>query len=339
MAESWFQLSREDQAEALDVAAGRLGRPAHLLEKDVWVVWTLDTLFRSRLGSALTFKGGTSLSKAYHLIDRFSEDIDLTCDIRTLVSDVLQDGNPIPASASQARKITSTVRDRLPGWITQNILPVLDDRLKQVSLDAQLGIAGDAKDKLVLTYPALRTGTGYAAANVLLEFGARATGEPNLIQSIRCDMATEIEEIAFPEAAPRVMKAERTFWEKATAAHVFCLQGRLRGHRYSRHWYDLAAFASSPLLRLATQDRELARQVAEHKSMFFAEKDATGNSIDYYQATAGGLRLIPDGAARAALEADYRAMIDDGLLPADPPEFVALLDTCAEIEKRANGHL
>ena len=98
MPESWFELSSADQSEALEVAAGRSGRPAHLLEKDIWVVWALSAIYDSPLGNTLTFKGGTSLSKVYKVIDRFSEDIDLTYDIRELVSDLLRDGNPIPAS-------------------------------------------------------------------------------------------------------------------------------------------------------------------------------------------------------------------------------------------------
>ena len=82
-------LSRIDQAEVLELARARSGRPAHLLEKDVWVVWALAALFDSPLAQHLTFKGGTSLSKAYKLIDRFSEDIDLSCDIRSLIPDLL----------------------------------------------------------------------------------------------------------------------------------------------------------------------------------------------------------------------------------------------------------
>jgi predicted nucleotidyltransferase component of viral defense system len=82
LSESWFSLGRADQAEALEVAAGRTGRPAHLLEKDIWVVWALSAIYGSQLAEKLTFKGGTSLSKVYKIIDRFSEDIDLTYDIR-----------------------------------------------------------------------------------------------------------------------------------------------------------------------------------------------------------------------------------------------------------------
>ena len=126
MPESWFELSSADQSQALEVAAGRSGRPAHLLEKDIWVVWALSAIYDSPLGDSLTFKGGTSLSKVYKVIDRFSEDIDLTYDIRELVPDLLRDGNPIPASASQEKKITSAVRSRLPQWIEQTVKPVID---------------------------------------------------------------------------------------------------------------------------------------------------------------------------------------------------------------------
>ena len=82
MAEAFLSLSAKERIEALGVAATASGRPAHILEKDVWVVWTLSTLFESEFGNHLVFKGGTSLSKAYGAIRRFSEDIDVTYDIR-----------------------------------------------------------------------------------------------------------------------------------------------------------------------------------------------------------------------------------------------------------------
>ena len=78
MAEYFFALSQDDQREALEQVRAETGRPTHLLEKDVWVVWTLRALFESPLAADLTFKGGTSLSKVYKIIDRFSEDVDLT---------------------------------------------------------------------------------------------------------------------------------------------------------------------------------------------------------------------------------------------------------------------
>lgn len=97
-------------------------------------------------------------------------------------------------------------------------------------------------------------------------------------------------------AQPLVMAAERTSWEKATAAHMYCLQGGLRGDRYSRHWYDLAALAKTTHFASAASDYELSRQVAGHKSMFFAEKDVDGGKVDYFQATSGGAPVNPAGA-------------------------------------------
>jgi hypothetical protein len=337
MPESWFELSLADQSEALQVAAARSGRPAHLLEKDIWVVWTLSAIYASSLGDTLTFKGGTSLSKVYKVIDRFSEDIDLTYDIRELVPDLLRDGNPIPASASQEKKVTSAVRNRLPHWIEQNVRPVIEQALVACGQQAELSLAGNSSDKLIITYPAIKKGTGYAAPAIQLEFGARATGEPHQRHHVACDIAPLIDGVAFPTAQPLVMAAERTFWEKATAAHVYCLQGRLRGDRYSRHWYDLAALAKTTHFESAARDHELARQVAEHKSMFFTEKDANGDKIDYFRATSGQLQLIPQGPSFDALAQDYTAMLEDGLLAIDQPSFEVVMANCETIQDKVNG--
>lgn len=102
MAERYLDLDRLDRREVLDVAASASGRPAYLLEKDIWVVWSLETLFGDPLGAPLVFKGGTSLSKAYGAIRRFSEDVDLTYDIRALVPELVRDQpNALPPNRSQ----------------------------------------------------------------------------------------------------------------------------------------------------------------------------------------------------------------------------------------------
>lgn len=337
MAESWFTLSLQDQAEALEVAAGRTGRPAHLLEKDVWIVWVLSVIYNSVLAEKLTFKGGTSLSKVYGIIERFSEDVDLTYDIRELVPDLLKDGNPIPVSGKQQQKITSAVRARLPDWIETTVRPIIEAALERDGLAATLRLDGQLKDKLVLEYSAIKTGTGYASPTIQLEFGARATGEPHHFLPVSCDMATAIPEVIFPTASPLAMDAERTFWEKATAAHVYCRQGRLRGERYSRHWYDLAAMGKTVHADKACADRDLAKAVAEHKSVFFVEKDADGNKVDYFSATSGQLQLIPIGASLAALEVDYKAMLEDGLLGSDETSFAEIIERCRVIQNKANN--
>ncbi len=124
MSEAFLKLSADERREALAVAASASGRPAHLLEKDIWVVWALDALFSSPLGEHLVFKGGTSLSKAYGVIRRFSEDVDLTYDIRALAPDLVgETGDALPATRGEERRWTKAVGQRLPQWVKDHVLP------------------------------------------------------------------------------------------------------------------------------------------------------------------------------------------------------------------------
>lgn len=241
-----------DRRETLQVAVAATGRPVHLLETDVWVVWLLDVLFRAPFGEHRVFKGGTSLSKAYGLIDRFSEDLDLTYDIRTLAPDLADPhGDGLPAALAEARRWSRVVRERLPSWVSGAVYPCVKAALAGEGLQADLVEDGD---KLTVAYGPLAQGTGYAPPSVLLEFGARATGEPAEPQDVVCDAAAVLPGLVFPTARPRVMKAERTFWEKATAAHVYCEQGRMRGSDFpatgtiSRGWMQ----QGWPILRQPT---------------------------------------------------------------------------------------
>ena len=336
MAESYLALSREDQREVLEQARAKMDRPTHLLEKDVWVVWTLGALFESPLAANLTFKGGTSLSKAYKVIDRFSEDIDLTCDIRRLINDLMSGDDFLPTSRSQANKWSKAVRDRLPGWIAADVRPVLEAALARDHLDAKLEIGGMENEKLLLQYPATKYGTGYVPPVVTLEFGGRATGEPHQVMSVACDMDGHVEGVTFPTALPLVITVARTFWEKATAAHVYCAQGRIRGVRYARHWHDLAAIARSAHFAGAVSDRAVAIAVAQHKSFFFVEKDSDGGVIDYALAAAGHLKIVPEGEARDALALDYANMLADAVMVGDALPFDQLMQACEDVEKQVN---
>ncbi|GHU15143.1 hypothetical protein AGMMS50225_28180 [Betaproteobacteria bacterium] len=335
MTKDFFTLSQHDRRQALEYASERSGRPAHLLEKDIWVVWALQILFASPLAAELTFKGGTSLSKAYKLIDRFSEDVDLTCDIRKLIPELAGNGE-LPTSRSQSGKWTQAVRRRLPEWIKERVQPVIEAALTQKKLAIQVEIGGQDHDKLFLHYPALSVGTGYVTPIVTLEFGGRATGEPHQILPVVCDMAEHLPEVSFPAASPCVMSLARTFWEKATAAHVYCVQGRIRGERYARHWYDLAAIARSAYFSDISADHIVATAVTRHKSYFFVEKDSSGNVIEYAAAAQGHLHLVPEGQARAALAEDYAAMLTDRVLLNDALSFERLMLECAEIESTVN---
>ncbi|MEK9285314.1 nucleotidyl transferase AbiEii/AbiGii toxin family protein [Bradyrhizobium sp. ISRA442] len=335
MADAFLHLPAGDRREALGVAADRSGRPAHLLEKDVWVVWALSTLYGSPLGEHLVFKGGTSLSKAYGVIRRFSEDVDLTYDIRTLAPDLVGDsGEALPKTRSEEKRWTSEVRKRLPQWVADAVQPVVAAALAEGSLAVAIRVEGE---KLFIDYEATTAGSGYVAPSVMLEFGARSTGEPASHRDVVCDAAGLVDGVTFPAARPRAMHAERTFWEKATAIHVFCLQERMRGDRFARHWHDVVRLDESGFAAAAFADRELANAVARHKAMFFAEKAADRSQIDYAAAVSGGLRLVPVGDGAKALAEDYARMVDDGLLLEEAEPFETLMERCGDIAARANS--
>jgi hypothetical protein len=334
MADTFLSLSAEDRRDALGVAADRSGRPVHLLEKDVWVVWALQTVFGSALGDHLVFKGGTSLSKAYGVIQRFSEDVDLTYDIRAIAPDLVSDnGEALPTTRSEERRWSKAVRHRLPEWISSTVQPLLMGAIGAQGVAAVTRVEGE---KLFIDYEATSAGSGYVAPSVMLEFGARSTGEPASPRDVSCDASGFVEGVTFPTATPRVMHAERTFWEKATAIHVFCVQERLRGERFARHWHDLVRMDDAGIADVAAGDRDLALAVARHKGMFFAEKTADGTPVSYEAAVGGLLQLAPNGEARAALASDYAHMVEDGLLLEDAEPFEELLERCADIADRVN---
>jgi hypothetical protein len=332
----FFELSADERLEALNAAASSSGRLPHLLEKDIWVVWSLRHLFDGPHADHLVFKGGTSLSKAYGVIRRFSEDVDLTYDIRAIAGDLVGSTDaPLPVTKSQEKKWSKEIRARLAEWVASEIVPRFKQDLELQSLPASVR---SEDDKVFIDYVPLTAGTGYVAPAVMLEFGARSTGEPSEPRLIKCDAAAYLPMLVFPTATPQVMRAERTFWEKATAIHVFCAQGTFRGgERFARHWHDVARLDSAGFVDTAIADMALRKAVADHKSIFFAEKSLRGELIDYHAAVSGSLQLVPDDGALATLASDYRHMVDDGLFLDDVEPFEALLQRCRVIEQKANS--
>jgi hypothetical protein len=340
MSENYFQLSSKDKADALNVAATISGRPPHLLEKDIWVVWSLAALFESPFGAHLVFKGGTALSKVYKVIRRFSEDVDITYDIRALAPQLVGNApngiDAIPPSRSQEKKWSDGIRrELLPAWLRDHAHPLIAEKLTAVGT----ATSRVTEDCIFIDYEPATPASSYALPRVKLEFGARSSGEPSSVIPVRCDIEGLISGVEFPVAAPRVMNLTRIFWEKATAAHVYCLQGEPGlSDRFSRHFHDLARLDEAGHLPEALAAKDVADAVAIHKAAFFAEKDSAGNRIDYMQAVRGDLSLVPTGAAFDALKRDYRRMIEDGLLFDDSESFETLMSRCAAIQAlvRAN---
>lgn len=335
MAEKFLSLTREERREVLEsVFARGLTRSAALLEKDVWVVWALQALFAGPFAGDLVFKGGTSLSKAYNVIRRFSEDVDLTYDIRKLVDE--QADRPEALTDAEARSLGRRIREKLlPQRLETEIQPYLEAQIRAAGLQAT--VEREAEN-LFLVYEAVVEYPAYVRPRVKLEFGARSTGEPATPRPVACDLAPAFAELDFPAATPRVMRAERTFWEKATLAHVYCLEGKMRGARgFARHWHDLIRLDEAGFAAAAMADRGLAMMVADQKAKFFPAKDAHAAPVEYHAAVGGHLQLVPQGRARDLLREDYGAMIEAGYLEDDAEPFEVLMSWCADLQDRINA--
>ncbi len=198
----------------------------------------LDVLFHAPFASHIVFKGGSSLSKAYPIIRRFSEDVDLTYDIRALAPDLVgAAAEPLPSNRRQEKRWTKEIRTRPPLWIRKQVVPLITRALSKQKLSAGISTHDE---KIFIEYAPLAKGSGYKRPTVMLESGARSTGEPCEVRPVRCDAADYLPGVTFPSANPRVMSPARTFWEKATAIHVYCAQGEFRGgDRFARHWHDI----------------------------------------------------------------------------------------------------
>ena len=337
MAETRYQdLSARDRCDALEVAEQNSSKRVHLLEKDVWVVAILGVLFDAPFATYLTFKGGTSLSKVWRAIRRFSEDIDITYDIRAFAPDLVSGvgDEALPPTRGQEKRWTRVIRARLADWVRDLACPTVEEGLARAGFEAQVRAEAE---RLYIGYEPLFEEIGFLRPEVMVEFGARSTGEPHAALPVVCDAAAYLHDLVFPESCPTVMLAERTFWEKATAIHVFCRQERRRGERLSRHWHDLARLGETGIAASALADRALALSVARHKAMFFAQNDARGEQVDYEAAVSGDLQLVPSGAAHTVLANDYAKMLADGMLLDENEPFEALMERCAAIEARANG--
>ena len=333
MAEAFLPLDARQRADILRTVAARSGRAAIILEKDIWVCWALQALFSMPDPHPMAFKGGTSLSKVYRIIDRFSEDVDLTLDYRAFNDgfDPFADG----ASRNQIRLFSERLKDHVADYIRDVMAPALGAAADRLAADGRHDIRiGDDGETIRFGYPSAVEDSSYVRSEVVLEFGGRNVIDPNERHTITPDMAALTPDLDYPAATVTVLSPLRTFWEKATLIHVECQRRRLASHpeRVSRHWFDLTRLAAHDIGRAALADRELLGDVVRHKKVFFHA--GYGN---YDQCLDGRLRLVPDDDQLPGLRADYDAMRAAAIIADDAPGFDALVERIRILEANANG--
>lgn len=317
MTERFLDLAPQEREDILNTQADRLGRVSFVLEKDIWVCWALDRLFSMPGRLQMAFKGGTSLSKVYQVIDRFSEDIDITLDFRDLQAhfggkgfDKVFDPLAIGVTRSQIDKFMDALKEGLRAHVHGIVVPHFQTELnRDFGLGPESVVADATGETVRIHYPSVYTTEhGYLKKSVLIEFGGRNLTEPHDVQTVHAYAAEGLPALAFPEAKVMVLSPSRTFWEKATLIHAECGRENLKRSvgRLSRHWYDLALLGDHAIgAKALSEDRGLLKAVVAHKRVFYKAKHA-----DYDACLTGHLRLIPEGALLEGLRADYRDMQD-----------------------------
>ena len=352
-------LSSADEQRALfSVAAGELETRAENIEKDLYVCWVLDFLFNRRPGDAarLYFKGGTSLSKAYGLIRRFSEDIDIGI-YKTDLHVPLEAEIAALKSVTQQQKVLAeqvdeAARQYISGPLREMLVKTIEEVETSIGKKGHFSLSfgydayrnKDALDILVVGYKSVfDTSGGYVEAAVRIEGGARPDPVPAEPREILPYVASEFgndEALVVPNVM--TVKPERTFWEKVLILHAMTEMTEKRTaetdatrkvpdlNRYSRHYYDVHQIWNHADYGMKTAAmHELAEASRQHKDLMFRAPDHR-----YDRAVPGSYRLAPTTEMRKKLAADYDRM--SAMIFGTSPNFEEVMRSVDELEKYLN---
>ena len=332
------QLPTDERLTYFNESSAQIGLPPQMIEKDFWVCWLLRRVFAiDDLGSHITFKGGTSLSKAYQAIRRFSEDVDLAIEREFL--GFHGDNDPEKAaSRKQRRRLLEALNDKCRARIIDDVLPKLSRLVSSVLRRTDWNLEMDADDPdrqtILFRFPSTDAtgGNPYFLPSIKLEIGARSDHYPvetRPVHSYVHDAFPNL--IADPFVNARVLRIDRTYWEKATILHMLALSptGKFFGVRSSRHYYDLVMLDRYQEDHGVQRDTDLLIRVAQHKSSYYSAAAAR-----YDLAKPGSLRLVPDEYRMAEITRDYKRMLP--MFFENPPELDDLMERLQGLENAVN---
>ncbi|MBO1304724.1 nucleotidyl transferase AbiEii/AbiGii toxin family protein [Enterococcus sp. 669A] len=322
----FLNLSEKERSEIFRITAMDIGVSDAIIEKDFWVVLMLDILFHhSRFGEHFGFKGGTSLSKVYNVIHRFSEDIDLVLDWRLLGYE--KDEPWQQRSKTAQRKFNDQANQRAAEWIKDELVPELQLKSQRLGIaDLDLRIAVDDPQTIEVFYPRFHEDQSILQV-IRLEIGPLAAWTPCESQEVFSYTAEHFPQLfEQPSTIIPTVAVNRTFWEKATILHKEANRTNSRvPDRYSRHYYDLYEMSRTPIKDQAFSDLQLLQQVVSFKMKFYAD-----NSANYEEVLAGNLKLVPDEKQVNLLRNDYQKM--QRMMFGVFPDFTEILDGLKELE-------
>jgi predicted nucleotidyltransferase component of viral defense system len=325
----WFQLSEQNRQEVFEETATQKGLPLTAIEKDWWVVQTLSIIFSTNYADVLIFKGGTSLSKGWNLIQRFSEDIDLALDRKFL-----------GFSGELSKGAIKKLRRKSYQFITEVFTEELKNKFTELGFENVLvkyrEVENHDQDPLIIEirYPTLTKNDNYLNPAVLVEVGSRSLKEPfthrsfgTIISEVFADMPFADKPISIP-----VVNPERTFLEKIFLLHEEFQkpQSKIRVERLSRHLYDIEKLSQTEYAKIALANTELYNTIVKHR-----EKFTPISGIDYANHTPDKIRCIPPDTILKDWQQDYEIMTQT-MIYDNPLTFHELIKRLTDLQKRIN---
>lgn len=323
--QEFYQLSEEEKAKIFNQVSVRTGLPAFAIEKDWWVVQTLRIIFEMDLAPHLVFKGGTSLSKAWGLIDRFSEDVDLALDKAVLGIDEVQ-----------TKKQVKKLRSKSKHFIKDIFLPTVKEGFAKAGVDdVEIKIPeGLENDPLSIEiyYPYVTRYSKYINPRVLVEIGSRALKDPFSERTISSFVAEQFPKQDFTDKPFTIAAAspEKTFLEKIFLLHEEFQKDEIRTDRLSRHFYDIEKMMDTPYAETALSDHELYQTIVQHRNLLFSV-----STVDYNLHQPQTINLIPPDNLLKEWEKDYNEL-SESMIYGDKLSWEKLLGRIRELMDRIN---
>lgn len=321
-------LQRRNVCESI---SHKVNLPAQVVEKDFWVTAVLQIVFSLPIAEYLVFKGGTSLSKGWKLIERFSEDIDLAIDPIFLGA---EDGDLTKKQIKKLRKASSL-------FILEQLTQMLSERIVGLGIQDHLSVEAQPNGEGDNTYPEPRQvyihyksvfpeGLNYLRPDIVLEVSARSLLEPTEEIEAKSILAEHLPIEPLVLAKVHTAIPAKTFLEKAFLLHeLFSVPSHgMKAERKSRHLYDLYMMMNKDFALSAISDDQLWESIRHHREIYTSVRD-----MDYTPDVRKRLQLVPREDIIVEWRADYEAM-KESMIYGNKPSFEELVDAMRELQSR-----
>lgn len=323
----WVNLTTEQKQNIITQTAVKTGLPAYAVEKDGWVCILLQAIFQSKYAEHIIFKGGTSLSKAYNIINRFSEDVDLIIDRKFLGFEVLPSKSSIKKlRAASGSFIINEFREELVEQLSKlGIAPTA----YAIEYNEKVDDTSDPNTLEFIYNPIIANTSEYIKPRVLIEMGARSLIEPTEEREVISFIDKEYANLPFAQkqSKVKVVVPTRTFIEKVLLLHEEFLkpEGQIRSERLSRHLYDLDRLMDTEYAQSAYKDHALFDMIVEHRKTITPLRIITYDKHDR-----NSLQIIPPDTVYKDWEQDYK-VIQENMIVGESKPFLILLERMQEI--------